>query len=116
MKRERAERSRVESKKKAGRKEEDPELAKVEQKVQNIDFMLDIHRCEICNREIGKTVMILCARCGVLLCMNCLAAGQEKGDHRRTDSYYVLNSLTHPVYSQDWTAREELMLVKGILM
>lgn len=101
-------------KKKIKKQENDEEISKAIEKVSSIDFILDAHRCEICNQEISKSVMILCADCGMLICLQCLANGKEKGDHKRTDDYYPLNRLRHPLYSAEWSALEELMLIRGI--
>ncbi len=114
MKREKAERSRAESKKKQSTKKEDQqELLRASQKIFNVDFLVEPHRCELCNKEISRSVMLLCAKCGIILCAQCLYEGNEKGDHLKTDDYFVLDALKQPVYSPDWTAKEELMLAKG---
>ena len=115
MKRERAEKSRADAKKKQTLKKDDSqELLKASQKVLNVEFLIDPHRCEICNKEMSRSVMILCAKCDIIVCLQCLADGNEKGDHKKTDDYFVLDALKQPVYSPDWTAKEDLMLVKGI--
>jgi len=112
MKREKSEKTH-ETKKKSIKKDDDS-LNMANQKVLNVEFLVEPHKCELCEREISRSVMLLCAKCNIILCTQCLSKGLEKGDHKRNHEYYVLDALKHPIYSPDWTAKEELMLVKGI--
>ena len=86
-----------------------------ESRIFNIDFLVEPHRCEICNKEISRSVMILCKECGILLCLPCLKSGKETDKHHCNDDYFVLDSLQYSVLSPDWTTREELMLMKGVI-
>jgi len=85
----------------------------VEESVYNVEFLLDSCHCEICNKEISRSVVIICAQCGIFLCLPCIISGKEKNDHKKTDDYYVLNNLKQSLFNSDWSIREELMLVKG---
>ncbi|CAN0237519.1 unnamed protein product, partial [Laminaria digitata] len=55
---------------------------------------------------------IRCADCKstVDLCTECFAKGTELGGHKKTHAYRVVDKLETPVYTDDWTAAEELSL------
>jgi hypothetical protein len=103
-------RNRPEPDNKAGGKK----VLNVKESVYNVEFLLDTYHCEICKKEISRSVVIICAQCGIFLCLPCLISGKEKDEHKKTDDYYVLDSLRQSIFSPDWSIREELMLVKGI--
>jgi transcriptional adapter 2-alpha len=102
--------------KKKGAKVEvhNPDEGKAFDKVTNIDFILEAHNCDICSRDISKSVTVLCATCGIAICLQCLANGKEKADHKRTDDYFILDRLRHPLFCHEWSALEELKLIRGI--
>lgn len=83
-------------------------------KVVTAEFVLDEFRCDVCRKEITKSLKLLCAECGVKLCLECFTAGKEQATHKKTHDYYVLDRLTVPIYDPHWTALEELMLIRGI--
>ena len=101
------------AKKTPKREENEESLTGVRDKVTGMDFVLESRRCGICSQEISRSVNILCATCGMLLCLHCFANGRESGPHRRSDDYYVLDRLHYPVYTVEWTALEELLLIRG---
>eukprot|EP00826_Nyctotherus_ovalis_P038339 TRINITY_DN3586_c0_g1_i11.p2 TRINITY_DN3586_c0_g1~~TRINITY_DN3586_c0_g1_i11.p2 ORF type:complete len:129 (-),score=25.84 TRINITY_DN3586_c0_g1_i11:47-433(-) len=88
-------------------------MQKVKERVFDIDFLVGVQKCEVCSKNISRTAVALCCTCGIVLCLPCLYKGTEVNDHRRSDSYMILDSLDKTIYSPDWTAREELMLMKG---
>ncbi|CAN0466733.1 unnamed protein product, partial [Ascophyllum nodosum] len=61
---------------------------------------------------------IRCAECkgteenphDVDLCVDCFYRGKEPLNHKRNHSYRVMDKLSTPVYTEDWTAAEELSL------
>jgi len=85
----------------------------MKERVFDIDFLIGNQKCEVCNKDITRSTVVLCSTCGIILCLPCLYKGTEVGEHRRSDSYMILDSLKQSIYSPDWTAREELMLMKG---
>lgn len=88
-------------------------MQKAKERVFDIDFLVGIQKCEVCSKDISRTAVVLCCTCGIVLCLPCLYKGTEVSDHRRSDNYTILDSLDKTIYSPDWTAREELMLMKG---
>ncbi|CAN0288335.1 unnamed protein product, partial [Ectocarpus fasciculatus] len=55
-------------------------------------------RCEECKQEVD-------------LCAACFFAGMEPLGHKKTHSYRVMDKLDKPIFTEDWTAAEELSLV-----
>lgn len=50
------------------------------------------------------------------ICLECFRRGAEKeGDnHKRDHPYYILDRMDFPVFTQDWSAIDELLLLKGL--
>ncbi|CAN0373488.1 unnamed protein product [Pylaiella littoralis] len=73
--------------------------------------LMDRLSCDSCDKDIKYLCYIRCAECKeVDLCVGCFFNGNEPGDHKKTHSYRVMDKLHQPVYSEDWTAAEELAL------
>ncbi|KIK63202.1 hypothetical protein GYMLUDRAFT_41530 [Collybiopsis luxurians FD-317 M1] len=78
------------------------------------------YHCDSCTCDLTHTIRIKCADpvCetgdGVDLCPNCFCAGKEFANHKRGHPYRVIEISSHPIFSEDWGADEELLLVKGI--
>ncbi|KAJ7602475.1 hypothetical protein FB45DRAFT_233401 [Roridomyces roridus] len=76
--------------------------------------------CDGCACDLTHTIRIKCAdpACqsedGVDICPTCFCAGKEFGKHRRGHSYRVIEFNSYPIFSEDWGADEELLLIKGI--
>lgn len=85
------------------------------EKISGIDFILGEFLCGICHKEMSKSVKILCAECGLQLCLECLASGKELQNHKKAHDYYILDRLKVSLYAKEWTALEELMLIRGKL-
>ncbi|KAG6334590.1 hypothetical protein ID866_4500 [Astraeus odoratus] len=95
-------------------------------------------QCDSCACDLTHSVRIKCADAvcepgdGVDMCPACFCAGKEFGKHKRNHKYRVIVSLkredlrqmvestctqelhSHPIFSPDWGADEELLLVEGI--
>jgi len=50
------------------------------------------------------------------ICLECFWKGAEKKDdaHRNYHDYYVMDRLDYPVFNTNWSAVDELQLLKGI--
>ncbi|KAJ4479942.1 hypothetical protein J3R30DRAFT_3466958 [Lentinula aciculospora] len=78
------------------------------------------YHCDSCSSDLTHTIRIKCADpvCeagdGVDLCPTCFCAGKEFASHRRGHPYRVIEISSQPIFSEDWGADEELLLVKGI--
>lgn len=70
--------------------------------------------CDSCFKDISHVIIIQCAECDNLdLCVECFGSGVEVSQHKTTHSYRVLRPLDFPVYSPEWRADEELLLIEG---
>lgn len=58
---------------------------------------------------------ILCVQCDINICCACFASGVEFNEHKSDHSYSVL-SYDFPVFKDsDWSAKEELVLLDGLI-
>lgn len=70
--------------------------------------------CDSCFKDISHVILIQCVDCDDLdLCVECFASGVELSQHKATHSYRVLRPFDFPVYTADWRADEELLLLEG---
>ncbi|THV05246.1 hypothetical protein K435DRAFT_745492 [Dendrothele bispora CBS 962.96] len=80
----------------------------------------DLYQCDSCSCDLTHTIRIKCADpvCdvgdGVDICPQCFCAGKEFGNHKRGHPYRVIEINSYPIFTEDWGADEELLLVKGI--
>ncbi|KAJ6611742.1 hypothetical protein B0H10DRAFT_342084 [Mycena sp. CBHHK59/15] len=76
--------------------------------------------CDSCACDLTHTIRLKCAdpACqsedGVDICPPCFCAGKEFGNHVRSHAYRVIEFNSYPIFSADWGADEELLLLKGI--
>lgn len=77
--------------------------------------------CDSCKRDLTHTVRIKCADpvcCQtdepVDICPGCFCAGKEFGKHKRWHAYRVIEMNSYPIFTEDWGADEELLLITGI--
>lgn len=47
----------------------------------------------------------------IYLCLECLSTGEEKDNHKKNHDYYIYDNLNFPLFTLDWTAREELKMI-----
>ena len=71
--------------------------------------------CEYCKKDISKNMKFVCAECpNIVYCPECLInfdnTNQEK-QHRH--DYHIVDKLSFPIFSEDWNANEELLLLNG---
>lgn len=86
----------------------------------------------LCERNITKSVKIVCADCPptapasapeaakaeLVMCLECLRVGktsEEYPQHRASHSYYVYDNLDFPLLTADWSASQEIRLIQGIM-
>ncbi|KAF5369420.1 hypothetical protein D9758_002539 [Tetrapyrgos nigripes] len=80
----------------------------------------DLYQCDSCACDLTHTIRIKCADpvCevgdGVDICPQCFCSGKEFGKHKRGHDYRVITINSYPIFTEDWGADEELLLVKGI--
>ncbi|CAG8540358.1 13540_t:CDS:10 [Ambispora leptoticha] len=73
-----------------------------------------MYRCKNCQAMIGNTVRINCAECPQFdLCVTCFCAGKEVEDHKNFHKYRVMDQFTFPIFTPDWCADEEELLIEG---
>ncbi|KZT10919.1 SWIRM-domain-containing protein [Laetiporus sulphureus 93-53] len=76
--------------------------------------------CDSCHCDLTHSVRIKCANpvCevgeGIDICPNCFCSGKEFGKHKRWHAYRVIELHSYPIFSEDWGADEELLLLEGI--
>ncbi|KAI6157941.1 hypothetical protein BKA82DRAFT_996238 [Pisolithus tinctorius] len=77
-------------------------------------------QCDACLCDLTHSIRIKCADpvCepgdGVDICPACFCAGKEFGKHKRGHAYRVIELHSYPIFSPDWGADEELLLIEGI--
>ncbi|CAI2172925.1 164_t:CDS:10 [Funneliformis geosporum] len=74
-------------------------------------------RCKTCHANIGNTVRINCAECQDFdLCVTCFTSGAESDNHKSSHDYRVLEQYSFPLFTEDWGADEEELLIEGAEM
>lgn len=73
------------------------------------------YHCDVCGTDITLSVRIRCAGgCEDFdLCGTCFCAGAQVGDHRAWHDYQVIEQQAYPIFSPNWGADEELLLIDG---
>ena len=75
-------------------------------------------KCNLCNQNITKNIKIVCADCiNISICLNCLIQNPRKKlstEDFHSHDYHILDNLKFSLFSTDWTAEEELKLIRGI--
>ncbi|KAF1813548.1 putative Myb-like transcription factor [Eremomyces bilateralis CBS 781.70] len=71
--------------------------------------------CDVCSSDITSTVRIQCAVCHDYdLCVPCFSQGKSTRDHDpSTHSYRVIEQHSIPIFTDDWGADEEMLLLEG---
>ncbi|ETN47095.1 uncharacterized protein HMPREF1541_01285 [Cyphellophora europaea CBS 101466] len=75
------------------------------------------YHCDVCSIDITSTVRISCANPACReydLCVPCFGQGEKsKGHDPQTHEYHVVEQNSIPIYTDDWGADEELLLLEG---
>lgn len=72
------------------------------------------NKCGNCDTDLSDRY-ILCAQCQETLCLNCFANGAEMRNHKNDHPYKIINHDFNLFDNTDWTAKEELALLNGLL-
>lgn len=71
--------------------------------------------CFFCERKINEMTKIFCTDCGdIFLCVKCFAEGKESHKYKNSHRYQVYDRLDFKLFGDNWTAREELILLDGL--
>ena len=77
--------------------------------------------CKICSNDISKNIKFLCATCkDFIFCINCLV-NEEPHDPKQKSTksqsqshdYHIVDKLNFHIFTKDWNASEELLLLTG---
>ncbi|KAI0688183.1 hypothetical protein BC835DRAFT_1373796 [Cytidiella melzeri] len=77
-------------------------------------------QCDGCACDLTHSIRIKCADAvcepgdGVDICPSCFCSGKEFGKHKRNHPYRVVELHSYPIFTDDWGADEELLLLEGI--
>ncbi|KAJ9220661.1 hypothetical protein DTO207G8_8993 [Paecilomyces variotii] len=75
------------------------------------------YHCDVCSVDVTSTVRISCAHSACPeydLCVPCFSEGKSSKNHDpRTHPYQVIEQNSVPIYTEDWGADEELLLLEG---
>ncbi|KDE07613.1 Transcription coactivator [Microbotryum lychnidis-dioicae p1A1 Lamole] len=83
--------------------------------------------CDSCSADITHSVHVRCAEtltsnperltCPDFdLCVPCFLSGKAVGPHRSHHAYRIISSHAFPIFTNDWGADEELLLIEGAEM
>ncbi|KAJ1853077.1 Transcriptional adapter ada2 [Coemansia sp. RSA 1822] len=71
--------------------------------------------CDNCQANVTDGVRISCSECAEFdLCPTCFSRGIELGSHKNDHSYRVVTRHRFPIFTEDWSADEELLLIDGL--
>lgn len=73
--------------------------------------------CKICQNDISQNIKILCAVCDeFVFCIECFVNEKPHGTSKDSSKhdYHFVDKLNFNVFHEQWTAREELLLLHGI--
>ncbi|CDJ44520.1 transcriptional co-activator ADA2-A, putative, partial [Eimeria tenella] len=82
------------------------------------------YHCDVCGKDISGAFRIKCAECFDFdLCLSCFCSGRSSSSssssgkqqqHENSHAYIPVGRNTFPLFSLDWTAEEELLLIEGV--
>ena len=76
-----------------------------------------LFHCNYCAKDISHVVRIKCAECSEMnLCVECFCVGVEPHPHQACHAYHVVDNLSFPLFTLDWGADEEQLLLEAIEM
>ncbi|KAG1469804.1 hypothetical protein G6F56_003047 [Rhizopus delemar] len=74
------------------------------------------YHCDACSHDVTNTVRIRCADkdCPDFdLCITCFCGGAEPVKHKTYHNYRIVKPHNFPIFSEDWDADEELLLIEA---
>lgn len=81
----------------------------------NLYFPSNKIYCDCCEKDITFRTRIQCAECEDFdLCGICYAKALEIKHHKNSHKYHVITKLDFPLFSHNWSAKEELLLFEGL--
>lgn len=97
-----------------------PKDVEILKMMSSMEFQLQNWACALCDKEITESVKIVSAvNSGngklFVYCLNCLKSKKSAMGHSPQDAYYVMDRLNFPLFSSDFSAREELALLQGLM-
>ncbi|KAI9273727.1 hypothetical protein BY458DRAFT_508039 [Sporodiniella umbellata] len=72
--------------------------------------------CDACSHDVTNTVRVRCMNpvCpDVDLCVSCFCRGAEPVKHKTGHDYRIMKPHSFPIFSNDWDADEELLLIEA---
>lgn len=82
---------------------------------QNKKQKKDSITCSTCGKVLLNERYIRCMKCpNFFQCLNCLSVGLESDNHLQTHNFFVVEPRPFPLYSEDWDAHDEILLLFGI--
>jgi len=76
-----------------------------------------LFHCNYCQKDISHVVRIKCAECVEMnLCVECFSVGVEPHPHQAHHAYHVVDDLSFPLFTLDWGADEDVLLLEAIEM
>lgn len=74
-----------------------------------------LYHCDYCSKDLSTSLRIKCAVCPDFdLCLECFSVGAQIAPHSSDHAYRVVDNLSFPVYTLDWGADEEMLLLEGV--
>ena len=74
-----------------------------------------LFHCNYCQKDISNVVRIKCAECAEMdLCAECFSVGVEPHPHKACHPYHVIDNISFPLFTMDWGADEEVLLLEAI--
>ncbi|KAJ2664667.1 Transcriptional adapter ada2 [Coemansia sp. RSA 1200] len=71
--------------------------------------------CDNCQANLTDGVRISCSECAEFdLCVTCFSRGVEIGTHKNDHAYRVVTRHRFPIFTESWSADEELLLIDGL--
>ncbi|GAM17633.1 hypothetical protein SAMD00019534_008080 [Acytostelium subglobosum LB1] len=75
------------------------------------------YHCDYCQKDISSSVRIRCSVCEDFdLCLECFSVGVEITPHKNYHDYHVVDNMHFPMFTEDWGADEELLLLEAVEM
>lgn len=74
-------------------------------------------QCDNCATDLSNLVSIRCAECTEEeydLCVPCFAKGAVTKSHKPWHDYTVIEQQAYPIFTNDWGADEELLMIEGM--
>ncbi|GMM50419.1 chromatin-binding transcription regulator [Starmerella bacillaris] len=73
--------------------------------------------CDCCGTDLSNLVSIRCAECTdeeYDTCVPCFAKGASSKNHKPYHDYIVIEQQAYPIFTNDWGADEELLMIEGL--